>query len=49
MSDNGLGWFFRLLRHERDVKAIAPGRIGQRIWNRMASKMLRRADRTLYR
>ena len=48
MSD-GLRWFFRFLRYERDAKAIARGRIGQRMWNRFVSRMLRKGARKLYR
>jgi hypothetical protein len=43
------GWFFRLLRCQRDVKAIERGRMPQRFWNRTVSKVLRNGARRLYR
>lgn len=42
-------WLFRLLRFERDVKAVERGRVGQRLWNRAVSKVLRKGARKLYR
>jgi hypothetical protein len=38
-------WFFRLLRWERDFKAIERGRVPERIWNRGVSTLLRKVAR----
>lgn len=43
-----LRWLFRVLRYERDAKAIAKGRINERMWNRAVSKQLRRVAQKLY-
>ena len=40
---------FRVLRAERDLKAIAKGRAPQRVWNRGVSTVARRVARSLYR
>lgn len=42
-------FLLRLLRWERDAKAIAHGRVPNRIWNRGVSRVGRHFMRKLYR
>ena len=40
---------YRLLAYWRDIRAVARGRIAQRLWNRAVGRMLGGIGRSLYK